>query len=252
MNPGTQGLAVPAAGAGTGRPTKRFRWFYVAIGFVMTLIVVAGFWPSFFGPLVRGVPGDRHWVLNLHALVFVGWLGLFILQGVLVYRRRKDLHRRLGDYGVAYGVVVLLVGLAATFVVPPLHVASGRWTPDYAAGFLLLPLGDLLLFGGFFVAAVVLKHRHALHKRLMVLATVALIFPGAARMISPVDAPVLLLAVWLSPLLAAIAFDAVTRKRVERIYLVGGVILVVGFGRILLLESEGWLRIGRAILGLLA
>jgi hypothetical protein len=71
-------------------------------------------------------------------------------------------------------------------------------------------------------------------------------------MISPVDAPVLLLVVWLSPLLAAMAFDALTRKRVERVYLVGAVILIAGFGRILLFESEGWLRIGRAIMGLLA
>jgi hypothetical protein len=251
MIPTPQGLAAASAGPAVDRPKKRFRWFYMAVGVLMTLIVVSGFWKSFFGPLLGGTAGDRHWVLYAHAVVFMGWLGLFIGQAALVYRRRKDLHRRLGDYGVWYGVLVIALGLAATFVAPPLHVASGRWTMDYAAAFLLLPLGDVLLFGGFFAAAVRFKNRHALHKRLMVLATVALAFPGAARLLPLREAPLLVLLVWLCPLLLAMAFDAATRKRVERVYLVGGAILVVAFFRILLVESEGWLWIGRGIMRIL-
>lgn len=251
MSQTAEGAAALPPGTGAGRPKKRFRWFYVAAGVLSTVIAVIGFWPSFFGPLLDGSDGDRHWVLYVHAVVFLGWLGLFILQSALVYARRKDLHRRLGNYGIAYGVLVIVLGLAATFVAPPLHVASGKWTLDHAAAFLLLPLGDLLLFGGFFATAIRYKNRHALHKRLMVLATVALVFPGAARMLSPVNKPLLMLVVWFSPLLAAILVDLVVRKRIERIYLVGGAILLFGFGRVFLMDSEGWLRIGRAIMGIL-
>lgn len=245
------GPADPPSDPVAVRPGKRFRWFYVAAGLVSTAIVVGGFWPSFFGPLLDGAPGDRHWVLYVHAVVYVGWLGLFILQSTLVVRRRKDLHRRLGNAGIAYGGLVLVLGLAATLVAPPLHVASGRWTPEYAAAFLILPLGDLLLFGGFFAAATRFKNRHALHKRLMVLATVALIFPGAARMLSPRDHPLLTAVVWLSPLLAAMVVDVLRRQRIEPVYLVGGAILILGYGRVLLMQTEGWLRIGRAIMGYL-
>ncbi len=233
------------------RPAKRFRWFYMAAGLLSTVIVVAGFWPSFFGPLLSGTTGDRHWVLYVHAVVYLGWLGLFILQSGLVYRRRKDTHRTVGNYFIAYGILVIILGLAATFVAPALHVASGKWTLDHAAAFLIYPLGDLVLFGGFFTAAILYRNRHALHKRLMVLATVALIFPGAARMVSPVDRPLLMLAVWLSPLVGAMIVDAIVRKRVERVYLVGGLILILGYGRVFLMETEGWLRIGRAIMGIL-
>jgi len=241
----------PSAVQATARPKKRFRWYYIAVGVLTTAIVIAGFWKNFFGPLLGGRESDRHWVLYVHAVVFMGWLALFILQSVLVYRRRKDLHRRIGDWATWYGVLVIAMGLAATFVVPPLKVASGRWTPEYAAGFLILPLGDLVLFTGFFSLGVLWKNRHALHKRMMVLATVALAFPGAARLLPIRERPLTVLLVWLSPLLLAIAVDAVNRKRVEMPYVIGGIILVVMFFRVMLVDSEAWLRIGRAIMGVL-
>ena len=245
--PDVSPTTVPA----TARPAKRFRSYYVAIGVMASVIVVAGFWKSFFGPLLDGRESDRHWVLYAHAVVYMGWLALFILQAVLVYRRRKDLHRRIGDWSTWYGILVIVLGLAATLIVPPLKIASGRWTPEYAAGFLILPLGDLLLFTGFFTLGVRWKNRHALHKRLMVLATIALAFPGAARLLPLRDKPLLVLLVWLSPLLLAIAVDAVNRRRIEKAYVVGGLVLVVAFFRVLLVDSEAWLRIGRAIIGVL-
>ncbi len=63
----------------------------------------------------------------------------------------------------------------------------------HAAGFLVLPIGDMILFGGFFAAGIAGRRRRELHTRLMLLATVALLFaptnrdcPGTSRV---VDAP---------------------------------------------------------------
>ena len=53
---------------------------------------------------------------------------------------------------------------------------------------------------------------------------------------------------WLSPLFAAMAFDLFTRRRVHPVHFVNVAVLTAAFLRIFFMESEGWLRIGRALL----
>lgn len=192
------------------------RGFSVALVLVMTGVVLAGFWP-FYARLFTGGTGV-HWVIHVHAAVFSGWMLLLLTQVGLIYRRRVSAHQRLGRLGIYYGLLVLLLGLVATFVAPVVHVQAGRWTLDEAAGFLILPLGDMLLFAGFFGAGIAYRRRKVLHSRLMLLATMALLFAPAARM---ANRPVSILLVWLFPLALAMGYDAVTRRRVERVYIAG-------------------------------
>jgi hypothetical protein len=46
----------------------------------------------------------------------------------------------------------------------------------------IIPLGDMVLFAGFFIPAVIYRRRPEIHKRLMLLATTALLFAAAGRM----------------------------------------------------------------------
>jgi hypothetical protein len=219
------------------------RAFYIFEALLMTAIVLAGFWPFY-----RDLPGGavpRHPVMYLHGAVFTGWLALLLSQVVLVYRRQVPAHRRLGRVGGAYAVLVLLMGTAVTVIAPVEHVRAGRWTLDYAAGFLVLPIGDLILFGGFFAWGMVTRRVPATHKRLMLLASNALIFPGVARLLEPAIVP--MLALWFLPIVLAMAFDRVTIGRVHRVYWVGCAAMAVAFSRVALIESETWLRIGRPI-----
>jgi len=59
----------------------------------MALIAVAGFWPSYLGPLFTGA-FEHASVIHLHAAVYAGWLALFITQTSLVSGSRAVLHRR--------------------------------------------------------------------------------------------------------------------------------------------------------------
>ena len=224
---------------------RRRRGVYVAITALMIAIVIAGFWPYF----AAGGRGDegRPWLIHVHAAVYSGWMVLLLTQVMLVWRGRTDLHRRIGRVGIAYGVGVLLLGLVATIVAPLAHVASGAWTMDRAAGFLILPIGDMMLFAGFFAAGVAWRRRPETHRRCMMLATIALMFAPAARLAGDANAG-LLLGIWLLPLLIAIGDDLWKQRRVHRVHAVGAIVLLVAFGRILLMETPAWLRIGRGIL----
>jgi hypothetical protein len=232
----------------TSKPSRSKPRFFVAIAIFMTVIVAVGFWPSYYGPLLRGVAA-RPLVIHLHGIVFIGWMALLLAQVALVATGRTAAHRKVGTAGIVYGFLVIAMGLVVGFAAPILHVAAGEWDMDRAAGFLLVILGDMALFGGFFVAAMIYRRKPETHKRLILLATVALLFAAVGRM-TFIPSPLISAVVWLSPVLIGIAYDAFTRRRVHTVYIVGTIILFIGACRLFLAGSEAWLKIGRSLLAI--
>src|SRR5689334_8980366 len=95
--------------------------FYVALSTFMVGIVVVGFWPSYFGPLLRGNI-ERPAVIQIHGLIFVGWMALLIAQVVFAARGQIQRHRTIGRYGVAYGGLVIAMGLVVGPAASVIHV----------------------------------------------------------------------------------------------------------------------------------
>ena len=127
--------------------------YYVTMAAFMSLMVLVGFWPSYFSQVLRGIP-DRPWVIHMHGLIFVGWMVLLVTQVILVASGRTRAHRTLGTFGIAYGFLVLVMGIIVAIAAPVLHFQSGEQTLDETAGFMIIPLGDMVLFGAFFIPAV--------------------------------------------------------------------------------------------------
>lgn len=221
------------------------RRFYLGVTLVLIAMVIVGFWPSYFGPLTRGGV-TRPLVVHLHGAVFIGWMVLLLAQVSLVATGRVRLHRKVGTFGIGYGALVLVMGLVVSFAAPALHVRAGEWTMEKAAGFLLLPLVDMVLFGGFFGAAVAYRRQPEIHKRLILAATIALTFAAIARM--SFASPLVFLLVWLSPILAAMAFDVWTRGRVHPVHYISAGAFGVAFVRIFFMDSGGWQKVGRYLL----
>jgi hypothetical protein len=231
----------------TAAPARRtaLPGFHFGLAVLMSVIVLLGFWP-FYAALFTGGSGAPA-IIYAHAAIFTGWLALLLAQTWLVQRRKVGVHQRVGRFGMMYGIALLLFGTVIAFVVPAMNVTNGTMTLDEAAGFLVLPIGDMLLFGGFFAAGMIRRREREAHRRLMVLAAVALIFPGAARFALPAG-PLAILGVWLLPLMAAMLHDVYVQRRVHRLYWIGLGILVVAFGRVALMQAEPWLVIGRRII----
>jgi hypothetical protein len=225
------------------RPARRK--FYVGISLLITAIVIAGFAPQLYASLVVGV--ERPWILHLHGAVYMGWLALLISQAVLASRGRIALHRRVGSFGIAYAVLVLILGLVVTFAAPVLHVRAGEWSMERAGSFLPIPLGDMVLFGGFFGAAVAYRSRPEIHKRLVLLASVALMFAGVGRLWFS-DSWQLTLTMWYLPVVLAMGYDLLTMRRIHPVYLIGVAVMTVALLRIPFGNSELWLDIARPML----
>lgn len=242
---GSQAIATAAVGAGTAARSPR-RTFYVALAVLMTSLVIVGFWPSYYGPLTRGA-ARAPLILHVHGVIFIGWMALLIVQASLAARGRIRAHRALGKIGIGYGVVLWIVGLIVSFVAPVLHVNRGEWTIDEAATFLPIPFGDMVLFGSFFVAAVANRARPEVHKRFILLATIAIVFAAAFRLQAagvPLPAAI---AVWYSPLVLAMLYDLWQRGRVHAVYWIGAAAMAFALLRLPFGETELWLSVGRPL-----
>lgn len=234
------------------RATALRRKFYFALAVLMTSTVIAGFWPSYYGPLTQGMT-QTPWILHFHGVVYIGWMSLLILQTGLAARGRIQAHRSVGKIGIGYGFAVLLVGLLVSFVAPVMHVTAGEWTLDQAAAFLPIPLGDMVLFGGFLGAATVHRHKPEFHKRYMLLATVALLFAAVFRMnqVGWVSVPGAIL-VWFVPVVLGMAYDGFRRGRVHTVYWIGIAAMGVSLLKLPLGTTDFWLGFGGRIIELLS
>jgi hypothetical protein len=230
--------------------------FTVGMGILMLVVVVAGFWPPYYGPLLRGDPLEpfmQFWGIQLHAAFCLAWLVCFLVQAVLVQRARTHLHRRAGWVMAVFAVMVTVVGAWCGFAIAFKKMETGMSLDD-AAGFLFIPLSDMVMFAGFLAAAIACRRRVELHSRLMLLATLTLAIVGSGRLVFIIfpklfDQNIWLFGVvWLTPLWLAMGYDLLTRRRVHFVHFIGLVLFAPRAKLEPLMESEGWRWIGRALL----
>jgi len=157
------------------QPEQRF---YVWISAACALLAFGGFAPTYWLQLApRTFIGSP--LVHLHAVLFSGWMLLFVLQTILAARRRLDRHRACGLLGVSLATAMVFVGCAAASEALKDRLAAGFG--DAARAFFIVPISLLVLFGGFVLAAIANVKRPEAHKRLMLLATISIIPPAIAH-----------------------------------------------------------------------
>jgi len=223
----TRSLRLPVAG------TRRF---YIGISLLAVLIAAMGFWPTYFGPLLAGA-ADHPTVIHVHAAIFSGWLALFAAQAVLAAGGQIALHRKVGEVGIWYGVLIILVGLTTAFSQFADRVQAGSL--EEAQTRLLAPFTDMIVFPIFFGAAVYFRRKPEIHKRLMLVATTTLLVAASLRM-GFLPRPMRLL-VWFSPILLGMAYDLIKRRSIHPVYIIGLAALYVLSLRGALVETDAWL-----------
>jgi hypothetical protein len=219
---------------------------YIPVAVLATLIALIGFWSRYFGPLLAGtletVP-----IIHVHAVVYVGWLALVIAQAALAATGRTALHVRVGRYGMAYGVVVILMGLATAFSQFATRIEAGNVA--LAQRMLFGPLTDMVVFAGVLGAAWIYRRRPEVHKRLIIVATTVLLIAAVSRLPfwrsappSALSAPhiVKFMLIWLSPIYVAMAYDYLKARIVHPVYLLGIVVLTAMRLRGPLRETDTW------------
>lgn len=230
-----------------GRTTDSF---FILAGVLCLILVLTGFSltyikPVFAGTFTGSIP------VHFHGVVFFAWLLLFIAQPLLIQKRKLSMHRKIGSFGFALAVIMLIMGVYVALVSAREGRAGGSPFPAYH--FLIIPLTDMLLFGGFILVALLNLKKSETHKRLMLLATVAILPAAFGRLFSYMDIthPAIMLLMTESIVLLGMAVDFVRTKSVHKVYLWGGgIMLFVHFIRIPLGGTEIWRSVAETLIKL--
>jgi len=168
---------------GPGRPQFRAGGDRTAVLVFLALAwlgVLSGFGTQSYRNLSTVGLGYYHWIVHIHAVVFVGWMVLFTTQVLLIRKGRADLHRKLGFAMLGWMCLMTVVGPATAIVrAKQAFLATGS-TPFFAVQFT-----DLLAFSTLTIAGALLRKNAPAHKRLMLLALFYVTDAGFARLINP-------------------------------------------------------------------
>ena len=166
---------------------------------------------------------------HLHGILATLWLALHFTQARLIAMHKVAVHKRLGIFTACVGFLLAAQALALGIE----GVAAGHAPPGRdPLEFLSVPIGTTTMFSLFLVSALAMRRKREWHKRLMLLATTALLLPAAGRLeliLVPLGLPRFVLGFWLTFAFVAWAWVNDWRKlqRIHPAYIYGGIALLI-------------------------
>lgn len=151
--------------------------FFLRSALLMAAIIAAGF--SFQLAMGRSTFASPLRV-HVHALLFMGWVAIYLVQNLLVASGRIGLHRRLGWLAAVWAAAMVVSG----FVVTVAMVRSGT-VPFFfqPVQFLVFDPVAVLTFAGLTGAAILLRRRTEWHRRLHFCGMAILLAPAFGRLL---------------------------------------------------------------------
>jgi hypothetical protein len=228
------------------------RRLYILAAILTPLIVLAGFARTYYLKPFFNTPDLFGRIVHVHGIVMTAWVVLFVVQISLVATRRTRIHQRLGILGAGLAALVVIVGILTA-----LYAAARGGSPGPPAlSFLIIPIGDMLIFSVLIGLALYYRRKLDVHKRLMLLAAINLLTPAIARI--PFDfilngGPLAFFALTDLCLLACVAFDTFKHRRLHPVFLWGSIFIIAMQPLRLLLAGTGvWMKFAAALVSLAA
>lgn len=151
--------------------------FFLYTSIAMALTIFAGFGlqlgmgrSSFASPAI----------VHAHAIVFMGWVVLYLAQNVFVATGSIGLHKRLGWIGAGWMVAMVVLGTAVTIRLVQAGQAPFFFTPLM---FLVMDPLSVITFAGLSAAAIVYRRQTQWHRRLHYCGMSVLLGPAIGRLI---------------------------------------------------------------------
>ena len=165
--------------------------FALKMAVAMALIVVLGFSTQLaMGRSTFASPLRVH----LHAVVFMGWVAIFVTQSYLATRGPVALHRRLGWLATGWVVLMVIMGFVVTVAMARAGHVPFFFRPQQ---FLIADPLTILVFAGVTALAVARRKQTDWHARLHICGMAMLLGPAFGRLLP-------------MPLLAPYAFECAT------------------------------------------
>lgn len=221
----TEALPLPAAPHIRPANPPSDRLFFGAMVIILWATVLYGFSKTYYAAgMVRAPLPNR--LIHLHAILMTLWLVLLVVQIAFVLVRKVAWHRSLGVFGFLVALAMAIVGPIAT--TNSLRRGTAPLGLDPLT-FYIIPLTSIGLFAVYAFAAWRARRKPADHKRLILIANIALMDAAVGRW------PVLFFenhppAQDLIPfafLFALVIYDLISQRRIMKSTLWASLLLIV-------------------------
>ena len=151
--------------------------FFQSMSVALLVIALFGFARTLFLRPLFHVP-PIPWYLYVHGFIMTSWFALLVTQTSLIAAHRTDLHRRVGIAGAFLAIAVVGMSLVAVLTYP--HRSRSL---DFTARSVTVwtDFAFLVTFSTLVAFALSLRTRPDIHRRLMLLASIAIIGPAVGR-----------------------------------------------------------------------
>lgn len=169
--------------------------FFIKGAIIMAIVIIAGFSFQFWmGRSTFASPARVH----VHAMLFMGWVSIYVAQNIFVATGRIDLHRKLGWLAAAWMLAMVVSGYVVTAAMVRNGTVPFFFQPLH---FLIFDPVAVSTFGGLTAAAIILRRKTEWHRRLHFCGMTILIAPAFGRLL-----PMPLLQPWSWEAAFAVAF----------------------------------------------
>jgi hypothetical protein len=201
------------------------RIFFSTMVVLLWATVLFGFAKTYFLAGMVRAPLPNH-LIHIHGAVMTLWMVLLFVQTALISARRVKWHMTLGLFGFGVATAMVLLGpIAAT---NSLRRGVGVLGLD-AKTFYIIPLSAIFIFAVLAFLAYRMRRQPAVHKRLILIATIGLIDAAVGRW--PIaffqNNPKAQDLIPFGFLLAVMVFDLVTQRKILKSTLFASLFLIV-------------------------
>ncbi len=206
-------------------------------------VVIIGFWKTFILPSFEGTFTAAP-VIYVHGALLFAWTLLLVTQSILIRRKNLGLHRKIG-----WASPVLTLGVAISTMAAGVYVLRR----DVAVGGGQMAISSFpatfttpIIFVALVTAAIIYRRRPEIHKRLMLLAMISILWAAFGRFrhyFPPFEQSLLVFQgiIPLSMILVAMLWEKFTKGRIHPVYFIAGLPLIVeSMAEILLFDTAGW------------
>ena len=223
-------------------PPKGDERFFLGAAIVMTLVIVGGFSnqlaagrSTFYSPPL----------VHAHAIVFMGWIMIYLLQNILVATDRIAIHRRLGWMAAGWMVPMIVLGFCVTLAMLRRGQVPFFFRPLH---FLIFDPMSLLTFAGLTGSAIALRNHTEWHRRLHLCGMSMLMGPGFGRLMPmPLLAPWSWEATFAASMLFPIAGVVADLRRTGHVHPAWRWGIATMLGAFVLIEAITYSSVGQAI-----
>ena len=229
--------------------------FFVVIGIVGLIAIHIGFAKTYLMPVANGsfrAPS----IVYIHGVFAFLWILLFFVQSVLIKVNRFNLHRKLG-----VASMIVAIGTAVTTVLIGKYSVEkelGNGLGETAISLIVGTITSAIMFLSLVIAGYIKRKRADTHKRLMLLATIVVLWPAWFRFrhyFPSVPRPDIWFALVLADSLIIIAWiwDKLVNGRIHPTLLYVGLFIIAEQSfEVWMFDSPGWRVVSNQVYNVLS